>query len=101
MRDTVRRFVKNDLEPISQQVEEQGEIPESIVQKMRDLGLFGLAIPEIKEDEMAILTLFLPEQEFIFEEKMIRSKSKNSPFIGKKLKGKIVGIINKSTVQLN
>ena len=46
MRDTVRRFVKNDLEPISQQVEEQGEIPESIVQKMRDLGFFGLAIPE-------------------------------------------------------
>lgn len=46
MRDTVRRFVKNDLEPISQQVEDQGEIPENTVQKMRDLGLFGLAIPE-------------------------------------------------------
>jgi acyl-CoA dehydrogenase len=46
MRDTVRRFVKNDLEPISQKVEEEEKIPESIVQKMRDLGLFGLAIPE-------------------------------------------------------
>ncbi|MCX5908517.1 MAG: acyl-CoA dehydrogenase family protein, partial [Deltaproteobacteria bacterium] len=46
MRDTVRRFVKNDLEPISQQVEEEGRIPEPVVQKMRDLGLFGLAIPE-------------------------------------------------------
>jgi len=46
MRDTVRRFVKNDLEPISQKVEEDGKIPESIVQKMRELGLFGLAIPE-------------------------------------------------------
>ncbi len=46
MRDTVRRFVKNDLEPISQQVEEEGKIPEPVVQKMRDLGLFGLAIPE-------------------------------------------------------
>ena len=41
MRDTVRRFVKNDLEPISQQVEEEGKIPEPVVQKMRDLGLFG------------------------------------------------------------
>jgi len=46
MRETVRRFVKTDLEPISQKVEEEGKIPESIVQKMRELGFFGLAIPE-------------------------------------------------------
>ncbi|HYB20492.1 MAG TPA: acyl-CoA dehydrogenase family protein [Thermodesulfobacteriota bacterium] len=46
MRDTVSRFVKNDLEPISQKVEEEGKIPEGIVQKMRDLGFFGLSIPE-------------------------------------------------------
>lgn len=46
MRDTVRRFIKNELEPISQKVEEEDKIPEGIVQKMRDLGLFGLAIPE-------------------------------------------------------
>ena len=46
MRDTVRRFVKNDLEPLSQQVEEQNAIPENVVQKMRDLGFFGLSIPE-------------------------------------------------------
>ena len=44
--DTVRRFVKQDLEPISQQVEEEDHIPEEIVQTMRELGLFGLAIPE-------------------------------------------------------
>ncbi len=46
MVDTVRRFVKQDLEPISRQVEEEDRIPEHIVQKMRDLGLFGMAIPE-------------------------------------------------------
>lgn len=46
MRDTVRRFVKNDLEPISQQVEEEEKIPEKVVQKMRELGFFGLSIPE-------------------------------------------------------
>jgi acyl-CoA dehydrogenase len=56
MRDTVRRFVKNDLEPISQQVEEEGRIPEPVVQKMRDLGLFGLAIPE-EYDGMGLNTL--------------------------------------------
>ena len=56
MRDTVRRFVKNDLEPISQQVEEEGKIPEPVVQKMRELGLFGLAIPE-EYDGMGLNTL--------------------------------------------
>jgi len=46
MVDTVRRFVKKDLEPISQKVEEEDRIPEEVVQTMRELGLFGLAIPE-------------------------------------------------------
>ncbi len=46
MRDTARRFVKNELEPISQQVEEEEKIPENVVQKMREMGFFGLSIPE-------------------------------------------------------
>ena len=46
MRDTARRFVKNELEPISQQVEEEGKMPENVVQKMREMGFFGLSIPE-------------------------------------------------------
>jgi acyl-CoA dehydrogenase len=46
MQDTIARFVKQDLEPISQKVEEEDQIPEDIVQQMRELGLFGLAIPE-------------------------------------------------------
>jgi len=46
MVDTIRRFVRQDLEPISRQVEDDDHIPEEIVGKMRELGLFGLAIPE-------------------------------------------------------
>ena len=46
MVDTVRRFVKKDLEPISQQVEDEDHIPDEIVGKMAELGLFGLSIPE-------------------------------------------------------
>ena len=64
-------------------------------------NIFGLAIPEIKEGATASLTLFVPDEEFTFEESMIQSKSKNSPFIGKKLKGKVLGIINKSNIHLN
>ena len=44
--DTVRRFVRQELEPISLQVEEQDRIPEAAVQGMRELGLFGIALPE-------------------------------------------------------
>jgi dihydroorotase len=64
-------------------------------------NIIGLPVPEIKEGETASLTLFRPDTGFTFEENMIHSKSKNSPFIGKKLKGKVVGIINKSTIHLN
>jgi acyl-CoA dehydrogenase len=46
MQSTIKKFVERDLEPIGRKVEEEGEIPEEIVRKMRELGLFGLAIPE-------------------------------------------------------
>jgi acyl-CoA dehydrogenase len=45
LRDRVRRFVEEELNPISLQVETSGEIPEVIVDKMRELGLLGLSIP--------------------------------------------------------
>ncbi len=46
IKETIRRFIKTELEPISQKVEEEEKIPEEIVQKMRELGLFGVSIPE-------------------------------------------------------
>jgi len=64
-------------------------------------NVFGVAIPEIKEGAPANLTLFDSGNEFIFEESLIQSKSKNSAFIGKKLKGKVIGIINGSKLELN
>jgi dihydroorotase len=64
-------------------------------------NIFGIAIPEIKEGATACLTLFNTDEEYVFTEQMIKSKSKNSPFVGKKLKGKVIGIINKGKVELN
>jgi dihydroorotase len=57
-------------------------------------NITGLTIHPIDINAEACLTFFDPSIEFTFEEQMIKSKSKNSPFIGKKLKGKILGIIN-------
>jgi acyl-CoA dehydrogenase len=43
--DRIKKFVQEELNPISLQVETSGEIPEAIVEIMRQMGLFGLAIP--------------------------------------------------------
>lgn len=46
LRDTVRRFVDERLIPMEAEVAENDLIPDEIVQEMRDLGLFGLTIPQ-------------------------------------------------------
>jgi acyl-CoA dehydrogenase len=44
--DTVRRFVAERLRPLEEQVAEEDEVPAEIVREMREMGLFGLSIPE-------------------------------------------------------
>jgi acyl-CoA dehydrogenase len=44
--DTIRRFVAERLRPLEAQVAEADEVPDSLVGEMRDMGLFGLSIPE-------------------------------------------------------
>ncbi len=56
--------------------------------------ILGLEIPTIEEGNAAELTFFDPEKEWIFNKKDIQSKSTNTPFIGKQLKGKALGIFN-------
>ncbi len=44
--DSIRRFVREQLVPHEQQVADTDEIPPALVAQMRELGLFGLSIPE-------------------------------------------------------
>ena len=44
--DTVARFVRERLIPNEEIVAESDEIPPDVLQEMKDLGLFGLSIPE-------------------------------------------------------
>ncbi len=44
--DTVRKFVRKRLVPLEQQIADEDEIPDEIVEEMKELGLFGLSIPE-------------------------------------------------------
>ncbi|HAA44201.1 MAG: acyl-CoA dehydrogenase [Halomonas sp. 54_146] len=44
--DSIGSFVKEELIPREEEVAESDEIPEDIASQMRELGLFGLTIPE-------------------------------------------------------
>src|SRR4051812_49498198 len=44
--DTIRRYVAERLRPLEARVAEEDEVPEAVVREMRDMGLFGLSIPE-------------------------------------------------------
>lgn len=59
-------------------------------------NIFGLDIPKIETGEKACITVFEPETEYTFTENMIISKSRNTPFTGKKMKGRVIGIYNKN-----
>ncbi len=44
--DTVKRFVRERLIPAEQEVADSDEIPVAILREMREMGLFGLTIPQ-------------------------------------------------------
>ncbi len=56
--------------------------------------ILGLPIPKIAQGERAELTVFDPDSKWVFEETSLRSKSHNTPFIGQKFKGKVIGVIS-------
>ncbi len=46
IRDMVRDFVKNEIAPIANKIDEEEIFPEETVKKMGELGLMGMEIPE-------------------------------------------------------
>jgi alkylation response protein AidB-like acyl-CoA dehydrogenase len=45
LRKAMREFAKKELVPKAQQLDESGEFPRDIIQKIADLGLIGIVIP--------------------------------------------------------
>ena len=75
---------------------------EAIIEKLTSgKKVFKIEENSIKTGETANLTLFNPDGNWIFEKENILSKSKNSAFLGTKMKGKVYGIINQSKIILN
>ncbi len=46
LRDMVREFAKNEIEPIAAEIDESGEFPMANIKKMAELGLLGIPFPE-------------------------------------------------------
>jgi acyl-CoA dehydrogenase len=44
--ETIRRFVAERLRPLEERVDREDEVPAEVVREMREMGLFGLSIPE-------------------------------------------------------
>jgi dihydroorotase len=57
--------------------------------------ILNIPVPFIEEKQKANLTFFNPELKWTFSEQNIRSRSKNSPFIGKEFTGKAISVVNK------
>lgn len=82
-------------------------VPNLSTERLADLlsnnarEIFSLDKPSININSAADVTLFERDTEYIFSQDHIRSKSANTPFINKQLKGKVIGIINKDKLYLN
>lgn len=63
--NTIAKFVKERLVPAETEVSENDEIPDDIVDEMKDMGLFGMTIPEeydglgLTMEEEALVTIEL------------------------------------------
>jgi dihydroorotase len=56
--------------------------------------VLGLDVPQITVGQRAEITVFDPDAEWVLEAKDIRSKSKNTPFIGQTFKGRVLGVFS-------
>ncbi len=63
--------------------------------------LFSIPNQPIEEGKKAQLTLFNPNENWVFDKDSILSKSKNSAFLGMTMKGKAYGIFNNGKLVLN
>jgi dihydroorotase len=60
---------------------------------VRPRKILGIPVPKISEGQKAELTIFDPTANWTYDAKTNLSKSENSPLLGEKLKGVVIGIV--------
>jgi len=86
-------LVREGILSLSQMVEKLTVNPAKIINK-KDIG-------SLKPGNRANITIFDPEEEFTLTEEMILSKSKNTPFLNQKLKGRVKLTIRNGKIVYN
>ncbi|MDR8389746.1 dihydroorotase [Aliifodinibius sp. S!AR15-10] len=89
---SVRQLLKSGVLELEQLLEKLVYNPREIL---------NLEIPEITEGTVANLTIFNTDQEWTFEERHVKSKSANSPYLETKMSGRAEAIYNKGQFVLN
>jgi dihydroorotase len=89
---TVTELVEPGIISLSRMVELMSVNPRKIL---------GLPSVGVREGEMANLTIFDTDTEWTVDVNSFRSKSKNSPFNGFRLRGRAIGIVNNGKVLFN
>ena len=59
----------------------------------------GLKSGLIEKDQPADLTIFYPDLRWKVAENDLKSKSKNNPFLGKELTGKVLAVVNRGLIE--
>ncbi|MCC5927844.1 MAG: dihydroorotase [Cyclobacteriaceae bacterium] len=82
----------NDEEGLAKYIEKITHGPRNIL---------GLTVPQIQVGARADLTLFDPSTTWTYSHELHKSKSHNSPLLGKSLKGKVIGVIREKYANIN
>ena len=90
-------FGSSSIQTLVSVLNTAGKLPlEKLIQKITTAPRTLLNLPQLKIEvgANAVLTLFSPSIEWEFTKAENKSKSENSPYLGKKLKGKVVAVWN-------
>jgi len=64
-------------------------------------NILNIEAPAIEEGATANLTIFNTDETWTFDAKEVRSKSKNSPYLGRQMTGRALAVFNKGQLVLN
>ncbi len=65
----------------------------------RPRNILGVSQPKLKVGEMANFCWFNPTEEWILTKESLLSKAVNTPFLGEKMKGKVLGVVHKNRIK--
>ena len=115
LQEMVRSFVRNEIEPVANTLEEKHEFPHTLINKLSELGIFGMSVPSkysgSKTDAVSLLIaieeiswalpslaviLSVHSSLFCYSISRFGSKEQKRKYLPKAAHGKILGAFSMS-----